>query len=142
MEKVLLLILISLNLIMNLHGQLIPLDPYALDGLQVGELVPEFSALDQEGKLVSVKELLSEGPVVLVFYRGQWCPICNQHLQSFQDSLLLLEEFGVQLVAISPESPEYLMKMAEKNNLTFGLLYDEAIKSVNYLIFCSNLKKN
>ncbi|MBU1368622.1 MAG: AhpC/TSA family protein [Bacteroidetes bacterium] len=94
-------------------------------GLVPGQTAPLFEATNQHGNQFNLVEVLNQGPVVLIFYRGFWCPVCNKHLASFQDSLYLLQEAGVQLIAVSPEKPEYLDKMATKSGAEFQLLYDE-----------------
>lgn len=94
-------------------------------GLAVGAEVASFTALNQLGEEVRLSEALKKGPVLLVFYRGQWCPYCNRHLSDLQDSLALLNAKGVQLFAISPEKPEFLLKMQEKTKATFTFLWDE-----------------
>ena len=48
--------------------------------LKVGDKAPIFSLPNQEGNLVSSSELLSNGPLVVTFYRGVWCPYCNLDL--------------------------------------------------------------
>lgn len=97
-------------------------------GLQVGETVKEFSAMDQQGNIFNLSDALKKGPVVLIFYRGQWCPICNKHLSTLQDSLHLIYEKGASVVAISPETSEFLKRTAEKTHASFSLLYDEHYK--------------
>ncbi len=94
-------------------------------GLDVGITVSNFSALNANNEIISLKEVLQEGPVVLIFYRGFWCPVCNTHLAQLQDSLKMIEATGAKVIAISPEKPEYLEKMSEKSGAQFTLLYDE-----------------
>jgi len=94
-------------------------------GLAVGDTATDFSATDLNLDEFQLSQALQEGPVVLVFYRGQWCPVCNRHLSALQDSLNLITEKGAQLVAVSPEKPEYGAKMADKTDASFTLLYDE-----------------
>ena len=95
------------------------------NGLLTGQTAPLFEATDQHGEQFNLTKALEQGPVVLVFYRGFWCPVCNKHLESFQDSLYLMKEAGVQVIAVSPEKPEYLDQMAEQTGAEFRLLYDE-----------------
>ncbi|NOY49684.1 MAG: AhpC/TSA family protein [Chlorobi bacterium] len=97
-------------------------------GLEVGTEAPMFTARDADGSSFVLSEELKKGPVVLIFYRGFWCPVCNKHLGSIQDSLKLIEAKGGKVIAISPEKPEYLDKMAEKTGAEFSLLYDEEYK--------------
>lgn len=106
-------------------------------GLKVGEQAPNFLAMDADSNQFELQKALKKGPVVLVFYRGFWCPVCNKHLSQLQDSLKLIEATGAKLIAISPEKPEYLNKMEEKTGAQFSLLYDENYKiatayDVNY----------
>ncbi len=97
-------------------------------GLSVGETAPKFYAMDADSNQFSLEEALKKDPVVLIFYRGFWCPVCNKHLGSIQDSLKMIEEKGAKVIAISPEKPEYLDKMAVKTGAKFTLLYDEGYK--------------
>lgn len=97
-------------------------------GLEIGNKAPVFIAKDAENNEFKLNEALKEGPVVLIFYRGFWCPYCNKHLSQIQDSLGLIQEKGARVIAISPEKPEYLEKMAEKTSARFTLLYDEGYK--------------
>lgn len=94
-------------------------------GLNVGDLAPDFSALSSKSTTFNLNTALKDGPVVLIFYRGFWCPVCNQHLSQLQDSLQLIKNKGVQIIAVSPEKPEYLQKTEEKTNAEFTILYDE-----------------
>ncbi|MBW6489944.1 MAG: AhpC/TSA family protein [Lentimicrobium sp.] len=98
-------------------------------GLAVGDHVEDFSAINQKGETFILSEALKQGPVVLIFYRGQWCPVCNRHLGQVQDSLQEIQKHGASVVAISPEKPEYSTKTVEKTQASFSLLYDE-----NYVI--------
>jgi peroxiredoxin len=97
---------------------------FAARAPKVGERAPEFTLADQRGEQVSLAELLRDGPVVLVFYRGEWCPYCNLQLRTFQAHLGELAEHGAQLVAISPQTPDHSLSMAEKNELGFRVLSD------------------
>ena len=98
------------------------------NGLNVGIQAPMFSAIDADSNLFVLSDEIKNGPVVIIFYRGFWCPVCNKHLSSLQDSLKLIEERGARVIAISPEKPEFLDKMAEKTKAEFTLLYDENYK--------------
>lgn len=97
-------------------------------GIEVGVKAPLFTAVNAENKTFSLEEELKNGAVVLIFYRGFWCPVCNKHLSRLQDSLKQIQATGAQVIAISPEKPEYLDKMAEKTGAEFTLLYDEGYK--------------
>jgi len=76
-------------------------------GLQVGTTAPLFTAVDSDKQSFELKRALEKGSVVLIFYRGQWCPFCNRHLSQIQDSLQFITDKGARVIAISPEMPEY-----------------------------------
>jgi len=92
--------------------------------LGVGNLAPGFSLPDARGGSFALSDALSRGPVVLVFYRGGWCPYCNIALKAYQRVLPELGALGAELVAISPERPDLSLSTAEKNDLAFAVLSD------------------
>ena len=94
-------------------------------GLSVGEKAPDFRGPDQNGKSVHLKSLLREGPVVLIFYRGQWCPVCQRYLRNFQDSLDVLLNRNVNVVAVTPELKENVEKTIAHTGVTFSIISDE-----------------
>jgi peroxiredoxin len=100
-------------------------------GLNKGEMAPDFTAKDQMGKSVSLKAQLKTGSVVLVFYRGQWCPYCNKQLSALQDSLSMITEKGATLLAVSPEKQENIMKTVEKTKATYSVVSDDQLKIMN-----------
>ncbi|MEM8829748.1 MAG: peroxiredoxin-like family protein [Cyanobacteria bacterium P01_G01_bin.19] len=91
---------------------------------QVGNEINNFILSNQLGKQRSLVELRKSGPVVMVFYRGGWCPYCNLELRAYQQILPQLKEAGVQLVAITPELPDSSLSTIEKNELEFEVLSD------------------
>ncbi|MCK1741293.1 AhpC/TSA family protein [Bradyrhizobium sp. 139] len=94
------------------------------DVLQVDDLAPDFTLSGATGQMVSLSELLRQGPVILTFYRGGWCPYCNLQLRAYQAALPEIESYGASLVAISPELPDRSLSTAEKNALGFRVLSD------------------
>lgn len=92
--------------------------------LQAGDAAPDFILPDAHGEPVRLRALLDEGPVVVVFYRGGWCPYCNLHLRGFQRRLAEIRELGAQVVAISPQLPDNSLSTQEKNELAFPVLSD------------------
>jgi peroxiredoxin len=93
-------------------------------GLAPGEQAPEFSLPDAIERSVSLGERLSGGPVVLVFYRGEWCPYCNTYLRALQAALPEITARGASLVAVSPQSPDHSLSITEKAHLGFDVLSD------------------
>jgi len=97
-----------------------------LGGLQVGDIAPDFTLNNESGNSISLKEYLQEGPVLIVFYRADWCPYCTKHLAEFQDKINSIKANGnARVIAISPQLPEYSKKLSEENGYTFPILYDE-----------------
>jgi peroxiredoxin len=96
-------------------------------GLKVNDIAPDFTAKDQDGNNVNLKKQLEKGSVVLVFYRGYWCPYCNKYLQKLEDSLSLISSKGASLVTITPEMPENIKKTIEKSKATYPILYDDGM---------------
>lgn len=99
-------------------------------GLQINDKAPEFSLKDQHGNLITLSTELKKGTVVLVFYRGQWCPYCNRQLKGLQDSLSFIKEKGAGLIAVSPEKPENISKTVEKTKATYPVLFDNGLKTM------------
>ena len=92
--------------------------------LKVNDTAPAFTLPDAFGHEISLRALLAKGPVVISFYRGEWCPFCNLELRALQEALPKMQELGATLVAISPEKPEGGVAATEKNKLTFTVLSD------------------
>ena len=97
-------------------------------GLKVGSQAPDFSASDLNDHVFSLTSALEKGPVVLIFYRGQWCPFCNKHLKALEKNLEKIYKKGASVVAVSPEKSEFLKRTADKTKASFSLLYDEDYK--------------
>ena len=96
----------------------------AKSAVGVGSLMPAFTLKDSLGNKVSSKALLGKGSLVVVFYRGAWCPFCNTYLRTLQKNISRFKENGGTLVAISAENPDLGMAVAKKNELTFTVLSD------------------
>jgi peroxiredoxin len=92
--------------------------------LDVGANAPLFALPDARGGEVALEDLLTAGPVVLVFYRGAWCPYCNLQLAAFQGALTEIRAAGAELVAVSPQTPDQSLTLAEQRALAFPVLSD------------------
>lgn len=102
-----------------------PAPSLVASALKVGDRAPVFSGRDNAGRDVELAQLLKKGPVVLYFYRGQWCPYCNKQLSQLQDSLQLLRAKGAQVVVVSPETPENVAKTVAKTKASFPIVHDQ-----------------
>ncbi|MFH1686240.1 MAG: peroxiredoxin-like family protein [bacterium] len=92
--------------------------------LKVGDAAPTFGLMGTSGKVIQLPGLLKKGPVVLVFYRGGWCPYCNLQLAALQDVLPEIERLGATLLAIGPEIPDSGRATYTRHQLGFDLLSD------------------
>jgi peroxiredoxin len=116
------------------------LQAIAQTGLKNGAQAPEFTAKDNSGKTLDLKALLKKHKsVVLFFYRGQWCPYCNKHIQQLQDSLQLLTAKGAYVIGVTPETGENINKTIEKTHASFSIVQDKGYAimkayDVNYTV--------
>ncbi|MCL4129106.1 UNVERIFIED_CONTAM: hypothetical protein GTU68_000129 [Idotea baltica] len=92
---------------------------------QVGDSAIDAELAGWDGKSVKLSSLWKQGPVVLMWYRGGWCPYCNIQLRAMQESLDKLESAGARLVVLTPELPEKAKETAEKNDLEIIALHDK-----------------
>lgn len=92
--------------------------------LKVGDTVPDFRLLNYDGSMKSLHDYLKTGDLVLTFFRGEWCPYCNIQLAAYQQRLSEIKDKGANLVAISPNMPDYQIVLKEKHKLSFDVLTD------------------
>jgi peroxiredoxin len=93
-------------------------------GLVVGEQVPDFTLPDAHGLSVSSKALLARGPLVISFYRGDWCPYCNVELRALELASAEIAALGASIVAISGQRPDNALMLTDKHSLSFPVLSD------------------
>ena len=93
-------------------------------GIKVGEKAPDFTLSNALGKKVNLKDELKKGPVVLVFYRGAWCPFCNMHLHALQKALPQFKKYGAQLITVTPQTPDKSAAQIKKDGYPFEVLSD------------------
>ncbi len=92
---------------------------------QVGDAAIDAQLTGWDGKTVKLSELWQEGPIVLMWYRGGWCPYCNIQLRAMQQSMDKIENSGAKLVVLTPELPEKAKETAEANDLDLVALHDQ-----------------
>ncbi len=99
-----------------------------------GDKLADFTLPDTNGTPVSLGELLADGPAVIVFYRGGWCPYCNLALRAYQAELLPeLRRYRARLVAISPQSADKSLRTRDKAELAFTVLSDPGAQTARRL---------
>ena len=101
----------------------------ASHSLQPGDIAPDFILPNVDSRSVRLYSELERGPVVLVFYRGGWCPYCNIHLRGFQKSLADFKAAGAQVMAISPQLPDQSLSTQEQDELAFLVLSDVGLNT-------------
>ncbi|WP_104735514.1 peroxiredoxin-like family protein [Hanstruepera ponticola] len=92
--------------------------------LLIGETIPDAILLDPNGNQVSVNSLIKNKPTVLVFYRGGWCPYCNNQLSALGESEQEIMDLGYQIIAVSPDHVESLQPTIEGERLSYSVFAD------------------
>lgn len=103
-------------------------------GLKVGAKAPDFSLKNHAGKTVKLSAVLKNGPVVLTFYRGAWCPYCNLQMHQLKEVLPQFKKHGAALIAVTPQTPDKSADQFKKDGYPFEVLSDldyKVIKSYN-----------
>lgn len=95
------------------------------NSIDIGNFFPNFSLSNTNGEIVKLKELLINGKVIVVFFRGNWCPYCNLELKVLQDNLKEITDKNVTLVAISPQKTIYNEELKISHHIDFQLLTDK-----------------
>lgn len=98
------------------------------NAIAIGQVAPDFELPDPKGNLQLLSDLLVNGPVVVTFYRGSWCPYCNLQLRALQARLSEIHTLGAQLVAISPQFPDGSMTKDDIADMDFTVLSDQDAK--------------
>ncbi len=93
-------------------------------GIPVGQRVPDVHARDLGGQDVALSSLYAKGPLLLVFYRGGWCPYCNSEIHALTTAYPQYQGRGVTPVAISVDRPEAEARMKATYSIPFPVLSD------------------
>lgn len=93
-------------------------------GIAVGEPAPAFSLPNAFGNTINLTEQLEQGPVILVFYRGAWCPYCNLYLHALQKNLHIFKQHNASLITITPQQPDKSAEQIKKEKYPFEVLSD------------------
>jgi peroxiredoxin len=91
--------------------------------LEVGSPAPDFTLQSLNGDWVKLSQLRGN-KVLMIFYRGHWCPFCIGHLQNIQTMLPELEKRGYQVLAVSPEDAGGMQKVADRMDRPYRFLSD------------------
>lgn len=97
-----------------------------------GQPLPHFTARDLEGKRVSSRDLVGS-PALLVFYRGNWCPICVTQVQELARSYRALRDRGIRVILVSPQSPEHTASLARRFEVPMEFWIDADLSAARIL---------
>jgi peroxiredoxin len=93
-------------------------------GVPVGQQVPEVHGIDLAGREVALSSLYANGPILLAFYRGGWCPYCNAEIRAMTSAFAEYQKRGVTPVAVSVDKPEAEAKLGATYEIPFPVLSD------------------
>ena len=96
----------------------------ATKALQAPSRAPAFSLLDENSQAVTLAERLRDGPVIVVFYRGEWCSWCTHELNAVQDVITRFEQLGASVLVVSPQLPTFSLGRIRRHKLDFSILHD------------------
>jgi peroxiredoxin len=91
---------------------------------RVGEPMPPFMLPDENGRLVSLQELIEQGPTAIMFHRGHWCAYCRLNLYAVARSADAIAAAGGRVVVVMPERQEFAEKFRTEANAPFPILTD------------------
>lgn len=94
------------------------------DAPKPGDAMPPFVLPDETGRLVSLKDQLTQGPVVITFHRGHWCPYCRISISTLVKAQPRIEALGARMVAIVPDRAQFAAEMRQDCNVNFPILSD------------------
>src|SRR5215470_10868139 len=86
---------------------------------QVGEPMSPFVLPDDAGHLVSLDQLLTQGPVAVTFHRGHWCPYCRININALARAHTEIAAEGGQIVAIMPDRQKFVAELKSQSNVPF-----------------------
>ncbi|MFD1315534.1 peroxiredoxin-like family protein [Namhaeicola litoreus] len=95
-----------------------------LKPLKIGEMAPVISGTDQFGKSINSTEILPDQKILLIFYRGNWCPHCQIHLAKLQDNIVEISNKKVKVIVVTPETVEKTKETSNKWEATYSILHD------------------
>jgi peroxiredoxin len=99
------------------------------DSVRRGELFPNATLLTPAGTTTSVAAIRQGRPAVIIFFRGGWCPYCSLTLGVYRNRLReALTVRGVDLIAISPQTPEQTLLLQQTRDLDFSIVSDPGNK--------------
>ncbi|MDT8347577.1 MAG: peroxiredoxin-like family protein [Flavobacteriaceae bacterium] len=94
------------------------------EGLAVGSNLAALTYTNADGKTIDFAQLYADKPLVVIFYRGYWCPVCNKYLSNFAAESDKITDAGANIVAIAPETYDNVDKTAANTGIDFTVISD------------------
>lgn len=91
--------------------------------LIAGTKLPHFTVQDVNDKTITSAQL-TDTPSILIFYRGNWCPLCMAQLKELVARYKEISALGVRVAMISPQPHNNTVELAKKFNVKFDFLTD------------------
>jgi len=124
------LLVILLLIVSVVKAQEVPEKAEDISPLLIGEKIPNASLINPDGNKVNLNKLIKKKLTVLVFYRGGWCPYCNQQLASLAIVENDIINLGYQIIAISPDDFSVLKPVVDENNVNYMVFSDADAKLI------------
>lgn len=106
-------------------------EPKAAKPLEVGAPLPDVQVTSTDGKSVTLAELNQDKSLVIVFFRGGWCPICSRHTQELIKIQPELKQKGFEMIAISPDTPDNSAANVKQNTIPFPVYSDSELQAIS-----------
>jgi peroxiredoxin len=124
MKKLILTLMLTFFLGMFANAQIAP-NPNTSSLLKTGDTIPNVTLQTIDGKPFTLRTGLKDQPTIIIFYRANWCPYCNEHLSDLQDHEKQFIKLGYKIIAISTETVDQLQITKSKTFVKYTLLSDE-----------------
>ena len=106
----------------------VPQSAFDINPLLIGEQIPDVTMTDKDDRQHSLRELVSGQPTLIIFYRGGWCPFCSSYLGEVAAMEDEIYDLGYQILAISPDQPQYLRESVQDIDIDYTLLSDSSME--------------
>jgi peroxiredoxin len=100
--------------------------------LKVGQSLPSFSLKDTEGKTISSEEIGQQASLIM-FYRGNWCPLCMAQIKEVAAQYRELEARGIKIYMVSPQTERHTKGLAKRFDVNMNFLIDEGNTAADQL---------
>jgi peroxiredoxin len=89
-----------------------------------GDPMPPFVLPDEAGRMVGLTDLLAQGPAIVTFHRGHWCPYCRISINTLARAQTRIQALGARMVAIVPDRQQFAAEMKSDSGVNFPILTD------------------